>query len=144
MHRAGRAHWVTIAGSVGFAVLLAIFLIPTNSPNTAANQFMSALAEGDVDKLMALSYYKGSEEKMRAQWEFAVRECAPYYRFKWRNVGLKEADEKVAGVRMFVQRNLGSGTDYEERFDIPLVKVDGKWLVDVRSISRAMYPGIPR
>jgi hypothetical protein len=144
MRRSGRVHWVTVAGSVGFAVILALFLIPTNSPNVAANRFMSALAEGNVDKLMSLSYYKGDEARMRAQWEFAVKECAPYYRFKWRNVGLKEADDKIAGVRMMVQRNLGSGSDYEERYDIPLLKVDGEWLVDVRSISRAMYPGIPR
>ncbi len=143
MLRAGKAHWITVIGSVGFVLLLVVFLIPTSSPNTAANSFMSALADGDIEKLLLFSYYNGDREKLRKQWEFSVNEAGKYYVFRWRNVGVKEADDQTAAVKLMVQRNYGPES-YDEKFDLPMVKVDGKWLVDVASVSRALFPAIPR
>ncbi len=47
-------------------------------------------------------------------------------------------------VRMMVIRNAERDGAYEEKFELPLVKKDGKWKVEVLGLDRRLYPGLPR
>ncbi len=143
MRQAGRAHWITIAGIVGVLALVILVLFKRESPTTVANRFLIALAKGNVDDLVELSYYTGDRAKLREQWTYATQVAGPYYSFRWTVVTAKEADENTASVKTFFERNYGYGS-YPENLDIPLLKKDGKWLVDVRSLYRGMYPAMPR
>lgn len=143
MLRSGKAHWITIFGILGVIALIAIFLISGESPTGVANRFLVALAKGDVDTLTDLSYYEGSKETLREKWKYATQVSGPYYRFAWTITTTKQPDDKSAAVRTSMFRGFGPGS-FGENFDIPLVKVDGKWKVDVHAISRGLFPGLPR
>lgn len=143
MVRAGRAHWITIAGIAGAVALAIVLYFGGDSPTSVANRFLVALAKGDVETLVELSYYEGDESLLRKQWEYATRVAAPYYRFTWDIVTVKQPTEDSAAVRTSFERSYGPGS-FPERFDIPLRRVNGKWMVDVRLLSRGLYPALPR
>lgn len=144
MKQAGRAHWLTIAGILSVFVVAGLFFFGKDSAATTAGDFMSALAKGDVDTLTELSFFQGAtKEQLREKWRYTVKEVGPHYVFAWRISGITRSEENSAAAKMQVIRNLDQG-GYEENFQLPLVKENGDWKVDVRSISRAMYPGLPQ
>ena len=104
---------------------------------------MSALAAGDVDPLNEITYMPGADKKeIREKWVYATEVAGKYYYFKWRIKGDQQSDDRTASVRVEVEKNQqGYGDDYG--LDIRKDE-DGAWKVDVRSISREMYPGLPR
>ncbi len=53
-------------------------------------------------------------------------------------------DSNDAAVSLSVWRNYFSGISYDEKFELPMIKQEGKWLVDVRGINREMFPALPR
>lgn len=121
------------------------FYFAKDSVTTVGSQFMDALARGDVEKLTEMSYMSDlPKEEIRKRWDFTVNKAAPYYRFTWRVAGGDETEKDSGNVRLKVQRNVDSGSSYEESFQLPLIKTAEGWKVDVRSISRDMYPGLPR
>jgi hypothetical protein len=142
MLRAGKAHWITLSGIVGVLVLVGVILFGGDSPTSVANRFLVALARGDVDTLMDLSYFEGDRQSLRIQWDYATKVAGPYYRFTWRIVTEKIASEQSAAVKTQFERDYGPGS-YPENIDIPLVKSDGRWKVDVRGLYRRMYPALP-
>ncbi len=144
MKRAGRANWIAILGLIGAVILVAMLFLGSESPSAAANKFMSALARRDVNTLTRYTYLgEAGKDEIQKKWE-ASTEIARYYRFSWQILGELQADEKTASVRMNVWRNVDSPSPYEDRYDLALIKVSGRWLVDVRGISREMYPALPR
>lgn len=144
MKQAGKAHWLTIAGIVSIFVVAGLFFFAKDSAATTASDFMSALAKGDVDKLTELSSFQGAtKEELKEKWRFSVKEVAPHYLFVWRIVAVTRSDENSAAARMQVVRNPDQG-GYEENFQLPLVKEDGEWKVDIRAVNRGLYPGMPR
>lgn len=143
MRRAGKAHLITIAVLLGLAVLGVLLMFSGDNPMGAASRFMSALAKGDVDTLTKLSYYEGPKDKLREQWEFACKEAGEYYLFRWRVQTARIHGEDRAAVLTWIERNLGPSS-FEEKIDLPMVKEDGAWKVDVRAIYRGMYPALPR
>jgi hypothetical protein len=128
---------------LGVIIVGAMFL-GGESYTTAANRFMSSLAKGDVDELTKVSYIPDlSSEEIHKKWEESVRE-SEHYRFAWKSVADAQDSETKASVKLLVVRNAFGKSGYDENFGLSLVKVKGKWLVDVRSISRKMYPWLPR
>lgn len=144
MKRRGRANWLVILGSIGLVVIIALFFLGGRSASSVAAEFMSALGKHDVAKLTELSYMDGSTpEEVRKKWEYTVQ-VAPYYRFRWQFLGESNPTPDSAAVRLWVWRDAQSPATYEEKFEIPLVKIDGNWKVDVRGLNRLMFPALPR
>lgn len=145
MKVAGRVHWITLLGLVGAVAIIALFLFSKESPEAAANRFLVALAKGDVKTLTDLSYYPdGDKQKLVDQWNFAVNTAGKHYLFRWKTKFGKETDSRFAIVAVGFHRDLTSPTSYEENYQIPMVQDGGRWKVDVRSLSRTMYPALPR
>jgi hypothetical protein len=144
MKQAGKAHWLTIAGILSIFVVAGLFFFAKDPVAKTANDFMVALAKGDVDTLTELSSFQGaSKEELKEKWRFTVKEVAPHYMFAWKILSIARSDENTAAARLMVRRNADQG-GFDENFQLPLVKENGEWKVDVRSISRAMYPGLPQ
>lgn len=127
------------------ALIGGVFLFSGSSPSEAAVKFMSALAKGDVQALTGLTALgTDTPAQVEAKWKFAT-EAAKHYRFGW---SITSATTNRAGdrgaVRMQVERNLGGSGSYGENFQLPMVKKDGTWKVEVSGISREMYPFLPR
>ena len=145
MSRFLRIHWMVYVGVFGALIVAFLLLFSKEGPEIVASKFMSALVEGNPDKLTALSYYPdGSKGGLREQWQFSTQVAGKLYVFAWKIKFAKQADENSAGVAMDVIRNAQSQMSYPENYQLPLVKHEGKWLVDVRSISREMYPAMPK
>lgn len=145
MNRSGKVHWMTLAGVAGVVAVLVIFFIGSESPSMAASRFMSALAKGDVSTLVDCSYYPEiSKEELTKKWEYTTKVVGPYYMFRWKIANEKITGEKDAAVQLKVERAIDTGSSYEENYGLALVKSNNKWLVDVRSIPRPMFPGLPR
>lgn len=143
--RAGRANWLIVSGILGLVVAVVLVFFSGEAPETAGTRFMTALATGDVNTLVKMSHAEGiPEQELRDQWTFATQVAAPHYRFVYRVTSGVQADANTASVRMSVVRNAERPTSYEEKFELPLVKVNGQWKVDILSLDRRLYPALPR
>ncbi|HRK21582.1 MAG TPA: DUF4878 domain-containing protein [Fimbriimonadaceae bacterium] len=144
MHRSGKAHWLTIVGILSVVAIGALMLFARDSAGSSAGQFMTALGKGDVDTLTKLSYIEGvPSEEVRKKWEFTT-DVGKHYMFRWRIVNITQSDDKTAAATMQVTRNSAAASGYEEKFQLPLVKIGDDWKVDVTAISRGLYPALPR
>lgn len=145
VRNAGRISPLALFGVVAVALIGAGFFFVQQSVATVGSQFMDALARGDVNKLTEMSYMADlPKEEIRKRWDFTVNKAAPYYRFTWAITDSGETAGNAGYVRLNVTRNAGTPGGYDEPFELPLLKIDGQWKVDVRAISRDMYPGLPR
>lgn len=145
MRQAGRVNLLVVAVLVMGLFIVGIFFMGRESMSSTCGKFLAALAAGDVDTLTKYSYLgETPPEKMKESWTFTVKEAAPHYRFMYRIDNSREqgADSGAVSVRWW--KNALTGSSYDEAFDIPMIKKDGQWKVDVRGMSREMYPGLPR
>jgi hypothetical protein len=145
MRQSGRINVVALIGgfiALVFVAALSISFIK-ESPGTVAGKFLTALAKGDVDTLSKLTYGGTmSKEEVKKEWEFTLS-VSKHYRFRWAVLVESIADDKSASVRTQVARNLGPNS-YDENYGIPLVQEAGAWKVDVKGISRSIFPNLPR
>jgi len=134
--------WLGVAMAL---ILVAIFVFAgRGSPTSTAQEFMEALARGDTAKLTDLTYIRnGDKEAMRKGYDFATHEAGQNYSFLWRVKDEHQADANDASVQLSVIRNARGMASFEENFEIPLVRQDGKWLVDVGGINDLLYPALP-
>jgi hypothetical protein len=145
MRTAGRVNIVLVGAIVAIVMIGSVLFMGRQSINAVASKFMSSLATHDVNTLTDMTFLNGrNKEDVRKQWDFAVNDAGKHYIFVWRITSSKEADDKTASVSMQVVRNARSGTSYEEKFDLPLVKENGDWKVDVSAISRDLFPALPQ
>jgi len=106
---------------------------------------MFALAKGDATKLTDLTYISGaSKDDVKKQWEYATKVAAPHYLFVFRLNGSSQSSADEASVKVMMVRNAGDPGAYEEKFELPMLRKDGRWLVDVAGINRGLYPALPR
>lgn len=144
MKRAGRVSFLMLVGIVAVVGVIVLLFFGRANPTAAASQFMEALAKGDVPTLTRLSHMEGrTPEQVREAWEFTTSVPGKHYRFVWNFTGQFQPNDTTATVSMRVWRNFGPAA-FDEKFELPLVKKDGQWKVDVREINREMYPGLPR
>lgn len=132
-------------GAISIVVVLGILFLSPESPQTAGARFMDALARHDVKTLAANSFMEGlDEQQMGQRWEATVKGPARYYRFTWKVTGTVQASPDKAAMQMMVMRDSDYATSYEEKYELPLVNVKGKWKVDVRRLDRRIFPYLPR
>ena len=146
MKRAGKAHPIVIVGVLSILAYIALVFGAGGGTSTeAAVQFMGALGQGDVDTLTRLTYAPGKpEEKVRTEWEYTVDTVGPHYRFMFQLLTTKQATETFHTVAIHVFRDADNPSTYGEKFELPLIKSDKGWQVDIASVNRQMYPGLPR
>lgn len=137
---------VTLIIVAAFVVGIVFMAIASGeSPTFVGGRFMSALAQGDAGALTDLSYAPGvPQEEMFEQWKYATEVVAPYYVFTYEITDEAKPTKDTAIVTMMVTKNAATGGAYAERFELQLHDTDDGWKVDVFSISRDMYPGLPR
>jgi hypothetical protein len=148
--QSGKVHWMILVGGVGFAAILGLSFLGLDSPTGAAGKFMGALATGDYKTVASVSHVEprpgespeDAKKRIEEEWKFATEVAGKHYRFRYRILGQVMEGENAA-INMQVWKNY-SPSAYEENFDLPMVKSDGKWKVAVRGMSRKWYPGVPR
>jgi len=144
MKSSGRASIVIVVAIVIVAAIVVLFFMAGESPSGIAGRFLTALAKGDTKTVADLSFIEGkSPEQIKAEWDQTYA-YSKYYRFAWEVQDAAEADENNAAVRIQWTKKADRPGAYAEKYELPLVKKDGHWKVDVRGISREMYPALPR
>lgn len=143
MLRAGKVHIIPILAAAGIVLLAVLLFLARESPISAADRFLVALGRGDVDTLMELSYFAGDKEDLRRQWEFATQEAGKYYRFRYKIRFAREVGD-TAAVSIEFERDAMSGASFPENRQIPMVRENGRWKVDVAAVTRDLYPALPR
>ena len=144
MRRAGSVSPLFLGVVAAVVALFVLVFYSKEGPGEAASRFMDGLARGDVNALVDSSYAPGKPpEELREDWKFTTN-VGKHYLFRWRITATNVVDDDDATVKLSVEKNIGSGSSYEENFGLPMHKVGGKWMVDASGISREMYPGLPR
>lgn len=144
MKRSGRASIVIVVAIALVAAVSVLFLLAGESPSGVAARFLTALQKGDTKTLAELSFLEGkSPDQMKADWD-QTYSYSKYWRFAWEIQDTAEQDPDNATVRLQWVKKADSPSAYAEKYELPLVKKDGHWKVDVRGISREMYPALPR
>ena len=151
MHRlSGKVHWMILVGGIGVLLIIGLSFLGLDSPTGTAARFMGALASGDYKTVAAASHVEkrpnesleDARKRMEEDWKFAIETAGKHYRFRYRLMGqIIEGDQ--AAVNMQVWKNY-SAAAYEENFDLPIIKSEGKWKVAVRGMSRKWFPAVPR
>lgn len=145
MRERGGASIITIAGIVSVLLVVAIFFFTKPTPAAAGGEFMDALVRGDTATLTELSYMqKDTPEEIRKKWDYVFENVAKHYRFQWAPVNSKLLSDDRGTVVILVEKDFGTPGSYPQKFELPMVMENGEWKVDVRSISREMFPGLPR
>lgn len=135
---------MALFGALAFVAVVFVMMFSREGLGSIGGRFMTALAKHDVDTLTKMTYLgKDSPDQIKAKWDLAVNQYGKYYRFRWKITGTSQATDDSGSVRMQVSRNADSPGTYEENYQLPLVKHDGEWKVDVAGISREMFPGLP-
>lgn len=143
--RVRRVNWIVVALLLIVAAIFGLILTAGESPTTATVVFMNALGKGDVKTLADRSYFnpERSRDDIIKDWTKSI-ELGKYYRFIWKVDSDTRPTPDRATVKMTVMRDVDKGNAYDEPFSLDLIRQNGKWLVDVRSISRQLYPALPR
>ncbi len=139
-----------LVGGIGVLLIFGLSFLGLDSPTSAASRFMGALASGDYKTVAATSQaakkpgesIEDARKRLEEEWKFAIETAGKHYRFRYRLLGQIVTGDKGA-VNMQVWKNY-SASAYEENFDLPMVKDEGKWKVAVRGMSRKWYPAVPR
>lgn len=145
MKQSGRANWILAVLVVIVAAIATMFAAAGESPTDAGARFMHALARQDADTLARMSFFNPARtpEEVLADWKHTLK-ISKTYMFAWRIQSSSKPTGDRCSLVMGFTRDANNTMSYEETFPLELVKRDGKWLVDVRSLSRAMYPALPR
>jgi len=142
--QSGRISIVAIAGIVSVLLVATLIFFNGESPRTAAADFMSALAKGDVDALTALSVvHKKSPDEVRKEWADAIKYGRTYI-FFWQITGVSEEKSDSATVSIDLTADPFNPASYAEHKELTMVKVNGAWKVDVPEITRDMFPYMPQ
>jgi hypothetical protein len=145
--KGGRISLVLILAIIAVLIGVSVMYATTSgdSPESAGSKFMSALAKGDVDQLTDLSYVvNATPADIHQKWDFACHTAGPYYHFKWRANGAIIADQDTAALKIWYTKDANARGSYEDTFELPLIRVNGHWKVDVSSMDHSIYPAMPR
>jgi len=135
---------IIVIGVIGIVVIPIVLFLLGQSPEAAAKEFMTALGTGDVDKLTEMTYLPDPESDIKEQWKTTFETSAHNYVFGWQFGTTQKDDPDRAVVRVIITEFRGPETHENDQSNIPMIRKDGKWLVDIRSLSRTFFPGLPR
>lgn len=134
-----------IFGGIIVIMVAVILIFSQESPKAAGTRFMDAMARGDVKTISSLSVLgKDDQPTIEKKWDRALNFVGKHYGFTWMITAESKASETSAAVRMQVERNIQDPSFYEEKFELPMIKVNGKWKVDVGNLDRRIFPGLPQ
>jgi hypothetical protein len=134
-----------ILGVASVIVIIVLLFMGGGSPAVNAGKFMEALKQGDSKELSRLSYFENATPaEAEAKWAYTVNKAAPYFRFLCKIGTAREIDKETAVVKIEMMKDVFSPGAYPEPFELPMIKVDGEWKVDVSQMNRKMYPGLPQ
>ncbi|MCH8273755.1 MAG: hypothetical protein IH851_03110 [Armatimonadetes bacterium] len=149
-----RLNPIVAFGVLGLLVAVALMILTFrgDTPEAAAEAFMQALAAKDVDALVELSYLEEPIAPLDEQWDFCVNDAGKNHVFMWEWIGsLRWLGEDRAAVKVIMMEfrvafpNPVLGTQPEpDGVEIPLVLHEGKWKVDLGSLTRRLFPALPR
>lgn len=146
MKRAGKVSPLVILGVLGFVGILAVLLLTRTgtSPAQRVSQFFTALGKADIDTVLESSTFgERPDEEMRPKWEQCL-ERSKYYRFAMQIKETTYTNDEEATVAVDMYQNVTNVNIASKRFQIPVVKINGEWKVDARSLTRQAYPALPR
>ena len=135
---------IVAIGVLGLIAIGVVMLMVGQSPEAAARDFMTALSKGDVSRLTEMSYLPDPEEPLGQQWRDTVEQRAKNYVFAWQLQGSEKMSDEEAVVKVMIVEYRGPDLHENDVANLPLTKRDGEWKVDLRSLSRTFFPGLPR
>jgi len=135
---------IVVFGIAGLAAILLLLTLAQQSPQEAANEFIEALATKDVDKLTEMSYLESPQTPLKEQWDIAVNERAKNFVFMWLYESSRQSSPEEAVVRLTLVEFRGPEQKETEPYEIPLIKRDGRWKIDLASLTRKFFPALPR
>ena len=135
---------IAVFGVLGLLAIGLVMLMLGQSPEEAGKEFMTALAKGDVAKLTEMSYLPEPEKPIEQQWKETFEKHAKNYVFAWKMEGSEKMSNEEAVVKVLIVEFRGPELHENDVANLPLVKKDGKWKVDLRSLTRTFFPGLPR
>ena len=146
MKQSGRISPLALGSVVSVVLLFVLLLVfSRESPSSAGTRFMVALQHHDVDTLTKMSMMEGlSEEDIRKQWDFTMNTAEKYYQFAYTLAGSTQSSPTTASLKVQMYHDADRPGSYGELTEVPLVKVNGDWKVDVRGLSRDFYNCLPR
>ena len=147
--QSGRISLLGLGGIAIVVMVVASLFLAKEDPTATGGQFMDALARHDVDKLTELTlidsadpqHIEADKKHLHDEWDFCVNVAGEHYPFIWKVTNSNTAADGHASVTLEITKI--TNNSYPEKFELPLEKVNGKWLVDVRGISRLMFPALP-
>jgi len=145
MKQSGRISLLALGSLVCIVFVAGLMIFSRESAASAGTRFMVALQDHDVNTLTKMSMMQGaSEPDIRKQWDFAVNTAEKYYQFGFRVEGASQASDNTASVKVRIIKDIDKPGSYDVLSELPMVKVNNDWKVDVRSISRDFYNCLPR
>ena len=135
---------IIAVGLLGLIAIGVVMLMIGKSPDEAAREFMTALSKGDVAKLTQMSYLPDPERPIDEQWRETFEQKAKNYVFAWQLQGSEKMSDAEAVVKVMIVEYRGPELHENDVANLPLTKRDGDWKVDIRSLSRTFFPGLPR
>ncbi len=150
MRQSGKINLLTLAFVAIIGMVVASLFFAKEDPQAIGAQFMDALARHDAKKLTELSYtgktdpasIETEKKRLFSDWDFCVNTAGKHFPFYWRITNSVVSSESTASVT--VQISKGGPQGYEEKYELPLIKEGGKWVIEVGSVSRTMFPALPR
>jgi hypothetical protein len=139
-----RINPIVFVGALGLLAILVVMTLIGKSPEQAASEFMTALAKGDVATLTSMSYLPDPERPLDEQWRETFEAKAKNYVFAWQLQTSEKMSDEEAVVKVMIIEYRGPELHENDVTNLPLTKRDGDWKVDLRSLSRTFFPGLPR
>jgi hypothetical protein len=144
-----------ILAIVGVAVVVFAFLftLKQNSPEAAAAEFLNALTKRDPQAAARLSYLENPSKPLSEQWDYAFNKAGKHFLFLVSEVGRVQRhsdDRATLSVSYYEFTGPADGGDLpvnassNETYELPMIKVDGQWKVDLASLTRRFYPYLPK
>lgn len=139
-----RVNPIAVVGGLGLIAIIVVMLMIGKSPEEAAREFMTALSKGDVATLTSMSHLPDPEAPIEEQWRDTFENKAKNYVFAWQLQGSEKMSDDEAVVKVLIVEYRGPELHENDITNLPLTKRDGQWKVNLRSLSRLFFPGLPR
>lgn len=146
MKRAGRVSPLVILGVLGLLGILGVIIFTRSgtSPAQRVNDFFGALGSADLETIINVSTFGDRPaDEMRPKWQQCL-DRTTYYKFAIQIKDTTYTSDEEATVAVEIYKNIMNPGVTSTRIQVPVVKVNGEWLVDARSLSRDAYPALPR
>lgn len=145
MKESGRVSLLALGSLLCVIVIVTLLFFSRESPAAAGTRFMVALQDHDVDTLTKLTRMeKASPEDIRKQWDFSVNKAERYYRFAFKIVGSSQANDTTASVKVSMIHDSDKPGAYDQLYELPMIRDNNEWKIDVRGLSREFYNCLPR